>query len=35
MVDPLSTDAFYASGREFALSALEAHHAAPVDVAMA
>jgi hypothetical protein len=24
MVDPFSTDAFYASGREFALSALEA-----------
>jgi hypothetical protein len=27
MVDPFSPDAFYASAREFALSALEAHHA--------
>lgn len=27
MVDPLSTDAFYAGARDFARSALEAHHA--------
>ncbi len=27
MADPFSSDAFYGSAREFALSALEAHHA--------